>query len=141
MDTIARRSYVSFSPQISWYRRGNIKGLNQLSYYMSTSRPQLLSLIPTDDTTNPLVTHVNNPKLKTTISHNVNIGFQWNNDSTRRFWQQLRDGFEKELGSWPNMPKHGDDHKIAKFETEGGFITLTLENTYRPTLSVLYEVK
>ncbi len=63
------------------------------------------------------------------------------NDSTRRFWQQLRDGFEKELGSWPNMPKHGDDHKIAKFETEGGFITLTLENTYRPTLSVLYEVK
>jgi hypothetical protein len=63
------------------------------------------------------------------------------NDSTRRFWQQLRDGFEKEFGSWPNMPKHGDDHKIAKFETEGGFITLTLENTYRPTLSVLYEVK
>ena len=63
------------------------------------------------------------------------------NDSTRRFWQQLRDDFEKELGSWPNMPKHGDDHKIAKFETDGGFITLTLENTYKPTLSVLYEVK
>ena len=63
------------------------------------------------------------------------------NDSTRRLWQQLRDGFEKELGSWPNMPKRGDDHKIAKFESEGGFITVTLENTYRPTLSVLYEVK
>ena len=63
------------------------------------------------------------------------------NDSTRRFWQQLRDDFEKELGSWPNMPKHGDDHKIAKFETDGGFITLTLENTYKPTLSVLYEKK
>ena len=63
------------------------------------------------------------------------------NDSTRRTWQQLRDDFEKELGSWPNMPKHGDDHKIAKFETEGGFITLTLKNTYRPTLSVLYELK
>ena len=63
------------------------------------------------------------------------------NDSTRRFWQQLRDDFEKELGSWPNMPKHGDDHKIAKFETDGGFITLTLENTYKPTLNVLYEKK
>ncbi len=63
------------------------------------------------------------------------------NDSTRRMWQQLRDDFEKELGTWPNMPKHGDDHKIAKFENEGGFITLTLENTYTPTLQVLYEVK
>jgi len=63
------------------------------------------------------------------------------NDSTRRLWQELRDQFEKELGSWPNMPKHGDDHKIAKFETEGGFITLTLENTYTPTLQVLYQVK
>ncbi len=63
------------------------------------------------------------------------------NDSTRRYWQELRDGFEKELDAWPNMPKHGDDHKIAKFETDGGFITITLENTYKPTLSVLYEVK
>lgn len=63
------------------------------------------------------------------------------NDSTRRLWQQLRDDFEKELGTWPNMPKHGDDHKVAKFENEGGFITLTLENTYTPTLQVLYEVK
>ena len=63
------------------------------------------------------------------------------NDSTRHTWQQLRDDFEKELGAWPNMPKHGDDHKIAKFETDGGFITITLENTYKPTLTVLYEVK
>ena len=63
------------------------------------------------------------------------------NDSTRQLWQQMRDQFEKDLGVWPNMPKHGDDHKIAKFETDGGFITLTLENTYTPTLQVLYEVK
>jgi len=63
------------------------------------------------------------------------------NDSTRQLWQQLRDQFEKELGAWPNMPKHGDDHKVAKFETDGGFITVTLENTYTPTLQVLYEVK
>ena len=63
------------------------------------------------------------------------------NDSTRQLWQQLRDDFEKELDSWPNMPKHGDDHKVAKFETAGGFITLILENTYTPTLQVLYEKK
>ena len=68
----------------------------------------------------------------------------WNllsNDSTRQLWQQMRDDFEKDLGAWPNMPKHGDDHKVAKFEAEGGFITLTLENTYTPTLQVLYEKK
>ena len=63
------------------------------------------------------------------------------NDSTRNLWQQMRDDFEKDLGAWPNMPKHGDDHKIAKFEAEGGFITLTLENTYKPTLSVRYDKK
>ena len=63
------------------------------------------------------------------------------NDGTRQLWQQLRDQFEKELGAWPNMPKHGDDHKVAKFEAEGGFITVTLENTYKPTLQVLYQLK
>ena len=63
------------------------------------------------------------------------------NDSTRQLWQQMRDDFEKQLGAWPNMPKRGDDHKIAKFESECGFITLTLENTYRPTLSVRYDRK
>ena len=68
----------------------------------------------------------------------------WNlnsNDSTRTLWQQMHDDFEKEIGAWPNMSKHGDDHKIAKFEDKGGFITLTLENTYKPTLSVRYDKK
>jgi Spy/CpxP family protein refolding chaperone len=63
------------------------------------------------------------------------------NDSTRQLWQQMRDDFEKDLGAWPNMPKHGDDHKVAKFEADGGFITLTLENTYKPTLTVRYDRK
>ena len=63
------------------------------------------------------------------------------NDSTRHLWQQLRDDFEKSLGAWPNCPMLKDDHKIAKFETKGGFITVTLENTYKPTLSVLYQKK
>ncbi|MBR1547807.1 MAG: hypothetical protein IJ637_03675 [Prevotella sp.] len=63
------------------------------------------------------------------------------NDSTRQLWQQMRDDFEKELGTWPNCPKLGDDHKIAKFETDGGFVTITLKNTYTPTLQLLYEVK
>lgn len=63
------------------------------------------------------------------------------NDSTRRLWQQLHDQFEKEIGAWPNMLKNGLDHKVAKFDTGSGFITLSLKNTYTPTLEVLYEVK
>ena len=63
------------------------------------------------------------------------------NDSTRNLWQQIRDGLEKELNAWPNCPVLGDDHKVAKFETDGGFITVTLKNTYTPTLNVLYQTK
>lgn len=63
------------------------------------------------------------------------------NDSTREMWQELRDGLEKELGTWPNCPKLGEDHRIADFETDGGFISITLENTYSPNLNVRYTVK
>ena len=63
------------------------------------------------------------------------------NDSTRNLWQQIRDNLEKELNAWPNCPHLGDDHKVAKFETDGGFITVTLKNTYTPTLNVLYQTK
>ena len=63
------------------------------------------------------------------------------NDSTRKMWQKMHDDFEKQLGAWPNMLKDGQDHRIAKFEADGGFITLTLENTYKPTLNVLYQLK
>ena len=93
LDTIARRSYVEFSPGVSWSRWGAKIGLNQLSYNMSTSRPSLTSLMPTDNTTNPLYTTINNPDLKPTISHNMHIGFVCNNDSTRHFlniWSNFR---------------------------------------------------
>ena len=63
------------------------------------------------------------------------------NDSTRQLWQQLRDDFERELGSWPNCPMLKEDHRIANFETEGGFIAVTLENTYSPNLNVRYTAK
>ena len=61
------------------------------------------------------------------------------NDSTRQLWQQLRDGLEKELDAWPDCPMLKDDHKIARFDTGNGIIVVTLENTYAPSLQVLYE--
>lgn len=85
LDTIARRNYIDFSPSINWSRWGKKNGLNSLGYSMSMSRPGLPELMPVDDTTNPLVTTINNPDLKSTLTHNVNIGFQFNNDSIRRF--------------------------------------------------------
>ena len=85
LDTVARRSYTHWSPSLGWYRWGVKKGLNQLSYHMNVSQPELLSLLPTDDTTNPLVTHINNPQLRSTITHSADISFQFNNDSTRCF--------------------------------------------------------
>ena len=63
------------------------------------------------------------------------------NDSTRRMWQQLRDGLEKELGAWPDCPMLKDDHKIANFDASDGFISVILENTYKPTLLVRYTPK
>lgn len=34
-----------------------------------------------------------------------------------------------------------DDHKIANFDATDGIISVILENTYRPTLSVRYTPK
>ncbi|MBQ8705922.1 MAG: hypothetical protein IJ548_06480 [Paludibacteraceae bacterium] len=63
------------------------------------------------------------------------------NDSTRHLWQEIRDGLEKELDAWPNCPILKDDHKVAKFDASDGIISVILENTYKPTLSVRYDPK
>ena len=63
------------------------------------------------------------------------------NDSTRRMWQEIRDGLEKELNAWPDCPLLKDDHKIANFDASDGIISVILENTYRPTLTVRYMPK
>jgi hypothetical protein len=63
------------------------------------------------------------------------------NDSTRRMWQELRDGLEQELGAWPDCPLLSDDHKVANFDAGDGLISVLLENTYPPTLTVRYTRK
>ena len=85
LDTIARRSYVEFTPSFNWSRWGKKNGLTQLRYDLGMSRPSLADLMPVDDTTNPLVTTINNPDLKPTIAHSFHTSFQFNNDSIRRF--------------------------------------------------------
>ncbi len=63
------------------------------------------------------------------------------NDSTRQLWQELRDGLEKELGAWPDCPMLKDDHKVANFDASDGIVSVILENTYKPTLTVRYVPK
>ena len=60
------------------------------------------------------------------------------NDSTRQLWQQKRDALEQELGAWPDCPMLKDDHKVANFDASDGIISVILENTYKPTLTVRY---
>ena len=86
LDTIARRNYTNILPFFGFYRWGIKRGLNHVTYSMNINRPTLSSLMPFDDSTNPLAFHINNPDLKPTISHNFGIRFVINNDSLRRFF-------------------------------------------------------
>ncbi len=67
LDTIATRSDVLFNPRISFYTWG--KQSKMLYYQMSTTRPDFASLMPYDDTTNPLSRRISNPDLKNTTTH------------------------------------------------------------------------
>ena len=116
LDTLAHRSYTNFSPSIGFDQWGVKRGLRTLSYNMGITRPSLASLMPFDDTTNPLAVTINNPDLHPTISHNFSIGFQANNDSLRRFsslWSNLtiiqhsvgtQTAYVPETGAYFTMP-------------------------------------
>ncbi len=73
-----------------------------------------------------------------TIQETYNLS---TNDSTRHMWQELHDGLEKELDAWPDCPILKDDHKEANFDTGDGIISVLLENTYTPSLTVRYTKK
>ena len=82
LDTIARRSNALFEPSFSFYRWG--KNYQTFSYNMSVQRPDFASLMPTDDTTNPLIHTINNPGLKNRTDHSLWLSFNFRNDSTAR---------------------------------------------------------
>ena len=80
LDTIAHRSNIKFQPSFSWYRFG--KNFKMVNYNMSVQTPDFTTLMPTDDTTNPLVHIINNPGLKNRIEHYLWTQFSHRNDST-----------------------------------------------------------
>ncbi len=85
IDTIARRHYSQCTPNFSYYQWGMQKGLQYINYSMNVSRPSLSSLIPHSNTSNPLAKWTNNPSLKARVTHNLNVAFQFNKDSLKRF--------------------------------------------------------
>ena len=85
LDTIAHRRFVEVTPNIFWSRWGKKNGLNSLNYSMNMSRPSLADLMPVDDTSNALSHSINNPDLKSTLTHYFGMGFRFANDSTRHF--------------------------------------------------------
>ena len=80
-DTIAHRSLKTFLPSISYYRWGK-SGYTWAEYSMSTDQPDFASLIPSDDSTNPLVLVLNNPRLKNRHTHTGRMHITFKNDST-----------------------------------------------------------
>ncbi len=85
IDTLAHRHYVNVNPSISFYRWKIKNGLRHIDYNLRINRPDFGSLMPGDETTNPLVMNISNPDLKPHIDHNFGIGFTFRNDSIKRY--------------------------------------------------------
>ena len=82
LDTLARRRYTTFEPSASWARWG--RNFSFANYSVSVSQPDFPSVMPTDDTMNPLAIHINNPSLKASITHYMNGNLSWTVDSLKR---------------------------------------------------------
>lgn len=83
LDTIARRHDTYLLPSVSYYDWGK-SGFKQFYYSADVSRPDFASIMPADDTTNPLSMHINNPNLKKTITHNLSTNLNFRTDSLKR---------------------------------------------------------
>ena len=83
LDTIARRHDTYFLPEVVFYKWGK-SGYKQFSYDMNVTRPDFASIMPADDSTNPLSFNMNNPNLKNTITHSVSARLNFRTDSLKR---------------------------------------------------------
>ena len=85
VDTVATRTYRQFSPWLDFsYHKGGRR--HSLSYRMQTTQPDFASLMPGDDTTNPLARSVSNPGLKATTEHTASWQSTFRCDSARLTW-------------------------------------------------------
>jgi hypothetical protein len=77
-DTVARRSYTTLMPAVTFYYYGDSLDYS-VSYRTSRTTTSLLSLMPNDNTQDALSRQINNPHLKNTDTHSfsANFGRSW----------------------------------------------------------------
>lgn len=84
LDTMARRSYYTFSPVIQYYVNKPRLNLNFM-YNMDTDVPDFATLMPHEDTRNAVARTVNNPHLKRSYVHQPYVNLRLN-DSIGNSW-------------------------------------------------------
>ena len=82
VDTTAVRRKWLVEPSLV-FNKWNNKFEVSASYSLSSSQPSMESLMPIDNDINPLARRVNNPNLKTSVTHNINsyVSFGFENKS------------------------------------------------------------
>ena len=82
VDTTAVRSKWLVEPSL-YFNKWDKKYDISLNYSLSSSQPDMESLMPIDNDINPLARRINNPNLKTSITHNISgyAGLNFKNKS------------------------------------------------------------
>lgn len=82
VDTTAVRSKWLVEPSL-YFNKWNDKFDVNASYSLSSIQPSMESLMPIDNDINPLARSINNPNLKTSVTHNISgyAGFNFKNKS------------------------------------------------------------
>ena len=83
VDTTAVRRKWLVEPSL-FFNKWSDKFEVSVSYSLSSSQPSMESLMPIDNDINPLARRVNNPNLKTSVTHNINsyVNFIFKNKSS-----------------------------------------------------------
>lgn len=115
LDTLARRNYVSFSPFFNIRYKWNRNTLES-NFYTYKNQPDMVSLMPSADTRNPLYTTLSNPNLKDSRHTRFNIRLDMNGKAMKpSLWLQFthniqnqsignRRNYDTETGRSTSMP-------------------------------------
>ena len=117
VDTVATRTYTEFSPWFE-YRYNKGRQRHELSYRMRVAQPEFASLMPGDDTTNPLVHTISNPGLKARTDHSLSWQTTLRCDSARLTWYAGADATFTH-GAWGTR---------TTYDTQTGAYTYTDDN-------------
>lgn len=85
LDTIARRNYSAWNPNLSVRHKWGKNSL-EIKYYFTDSQPNFSMLMPLNNTTNPLNKRLSNPDLKSQQRNNIDIKFDKKPEKMKPAW-------------------------------------------------------